>query len=130
MDRTGIIVVTICAILLGLCFYEQQKYYSHLPPPPAATNALATAEAAITNVAPPALTAAPAFTVDTNIPEQTLVLSNRQARYTFTSRGGGLNLVELLDYPETVSARWKVENARCVSSQNGLWLDCPQRQSL
>ena len=116
MDRTGIIVVTICAILLGLCFYEQQKYYSHLPPPPAATNALATAEAAITNVAPPALTAAPAFTVDTNIPEQTLVLSNRQARYTFTSRGGGLNLVELLDYPETVSARWKVENARLSSS--------------
>ena len=26
MDRTGIIVVTLCAILLGLCFYEQQKY--------------------------------------------------------------------------------------------------------
>ena len=28
------------------------------------------------------------------------------ARYTFTSRGGGLKLVELLDYPETISARW------------------------
>ena len=28
-------------------------------------------------------------------------------RYTFTSRGGGLKSVELLDYPETVSARWK-----------------------
>ena len=31
----------------------------------------------------------------------------RRARYTFTSRGGGLKSVELLDYPETVSARWK-----------------------
>ena len=28
------------------------------------------------------------------------------ARYTFTSRGGGLQRVDLLDYPETISARW------------------------
>ena len=34
------------------------------------------------------------------------MLTNRRARYTFTSRGGGLKLVELLDYPETISARW------------------------
>ena len=26
MDRTGIIVVTLCAILLGIWFVEQQKY--------------------------------------------------------------------------------------------------------
>ena len=42
----------------------------------------------------------------TNSPEQTMVLTNGKARYTFTSRGGGLKLVELLDYPETISARW------------------------
>ncbi len=36
-----------------------------------------------------------------------LVLTNAHARYTFTSRGGGLKSVELLDYPETISARWK-----------------------
>jgi YidC/Oxa1 family membrane protein insertase len=29
------------------------------------------------------------------------------ARYTFTSRGGGLKLVELLEFPETISARWR-----------------------
>ncbi len=34
------------------------------------------------------------------------MLTNGRARYTFTSRGGGLKLVELLDYPETISARW------------------------
>ena len=49
--------------------------------------------------------AAPVF--DTNVPEQLLVLTNARARYTFTSRGGGLKLVELLDYPETISPRWK-----------------------
>ena len=32
--------------------------------------------------------------------------------YTFTSRGGGLKSVELLDYPETVSARWKKKVAK------------------
>ena len=34
---------------------------------------------------------------DTNAPEQTIVLANAKARYTFTSRGGGLKLVELLN---------------------------------
>jgi YidC/Oxa1 family membrane protein insertase len=42
--------------------------------------------------------------VDTNVPEQKLVVTNRDARYTFTSRGGGLQLVELLAYPETVAS--------------------------
>ena len=32
------------------------------------------------------------------------------ARYTFTSRGGGLKQIELLDYPETISARWIKRN--------------------
>ena len=49
--------------------------------------------------------AVPVF--DTNVPEQLLVLTNARARYTFTSRGGGLKSVELLDYPETISPRWK-----------------------
>jgi len=107
MDRTGIIVVIICAILLGLCFYEQQKYYAHLPPP-TGTNALQAAQSATANAGAvlPAPAATPAYSFDTNIPERTLVLTNRLARYTFTSRGGGLKLVELLDYPETISARW------------------------
>ena len=43
---------------------------------------------------------------DTNTPEELLAITNARARYTFTSRGGGLKSVELLDYPETVSARW------------------------
>ena len=57
---------------------------------------------------PPTTTsAALGFSFDTNVPEQTIVLTNARARYTFTSRGGGLKSVELLDYPETISARWK-----------------------
>jgi len=46
MDRTGIIVVTLCVILLGVWFVEQQKNYPHPPLQPVAnTNTTATAAA-------------------------------------------------------------------------------------
>jgi YidC/Oxa1 family membrane protein insertase len=61
----------------------------------------------VTNV--PSLAEAPAnaprVALNTNIPEDLVVISNENARYTFTSHGGGLKLVELVKYPETVSTR-------------------------
>jgi YidC/Oxa1 family membrane protein insertase len=112
MDRTGIIVVTLCVILLGLWFIEQQKNYPHPPPQPVANTNTTTTAAAQTVTAnsnavspPPNVVPVPVF--DTNTPEELLVITNARARYTFTSRGGGLKSVELLDYPETVSPRWK-----------------------
>jgi YidC/Oxa1 family membrane protein insertase len=126
MDRTGIIVVTLCVVLLGFWFVGQQKYaqqQAHY----AATNQMAKAQSRFTAtnpaIAAPAVTAnsnfvspapgtvsSPVF--DTNTPEELLVITNARARYTFTSRGGGLKSVELLDYPETVSARWKKKVAK------------------
>jgi YidC/Oxa1 family membrane protein insertase len=49
---------------------------------------------------------------DTNALETLLITNHGRARYTFTSRGGGLKSVELLDYPETVSPRWKKKVAK------------------
>jgi YidC/Oxa1 family membrane protein insertase len=113
MDRTGIIVVTLCVVLLGFWFVQQNKLavqQSHY----AATNQLARtpSQPAATNPTPAPVPAASTVTTtdatfDTNQPETILVVTNARARYTFTSRGGGLKLVELLDYPETVSPRWK-----------------------
>ena len=37
MDRTGIIVVTICALLLGAWFIQQRKYQAQRPAPQPAT---------------------------------------------------------------------------------------------
>ncbi len=122
MDRTGIIVVSLCVVLLGVWFVTEQKYYSQLAQSQTGTNALVTAQTqtatAASNTVPPAPTVAttisttnPGFSFDTNAPEQLVVLTNAHARYTFTSRGGGLKSVELLDYPETVSLRWKTEMA-------------------
>jgi len=123
MDRTGIIVVSVCAILLLLCFYEQQKYVrqqteyarTHPVATATATSGVSTNAAGVNQQLEEGFARAGGHFVEsgtfpTNVAEQTLVLTNRRARYTFTSRGGGLKLVELLDYPETVSARWKLEN--------------------
>ena len=113
MDRTGIIVVTLCAILLGVWWFEQNQI-AQQQARYAATNQVARAQnqsaAASSNAAssPSNVTTTmspPAF--DTNTPETLLVVTNVHARYTFTSRGGGLKSAELPEYPETVSARWK-----------------------
>jgi YidC/Oxa1 family membrane protein insertase len=121
MDRTGIIVVSLCVVLLGVWFVTEQKYYSQMPRPQTGTNALITAQTqsatAASNAVPAAPTVTttisetnPGFSFDTNAPEQLVVLTNAHARYTFTSRGGGLKQVELLEYTNTISARWKRQN--------------------
>jgi YidC/Oxa1 family membrane protein insertase len=115
MDRTGIIVVTLCVVLLGAWFIWEQKYYSQVAQSQTGTNTPVTIPPQTTtttsNAAPATTTAVSAttsgFPADTNRAEQTLVLSNALERYTFTSLGGGLKSVELLRYPETISARWK-----------------------
>ena len=80
----------------------------------ATTNTTAAAQTVTANSnavsPPPNVVSVPVF--DTNTPEELLVITNARARYTFTSRGGGLKSVELLDYPETVSPRWKKKVAK------------------
>ncbi|MBI1841273.1 MAG: membrane protein insertase YidC [Verrucomicrobia bacterium] len=124
MDRKAIIVITLSILLL----FTWRPLIDRLYPPPPAP---AVEAAASTNVnagatqSPPsaalAATTSPAaaapIALATNIPEQTLVLSNAVARYVFTSRGGGLKSMELLDYPETV-ARKKKAGASPVSSKH------------
>jgi YidC/Oxa1 family membrane protein insertase len=115
MDRKSIIVVLVCLALLVVFNQLVNKLYPPRPLPPGATNSLAAIEApAITNppgtssvtaAAVPAPSPAPKLLVNTNVPEQLLVLTNDNARYTFTSRGGGLKLIELVNYPETVATR-------------------------
>ena len=123
MDKTGIIVVSICVLVLGWWFIEQNKQaqlqaqYAATHPKPAAPAAGASAAPATSSGSPVSATATvtvPAF--NSASPEQLLVLTNGRARYTFTSRGGGLKQVELLDYPETISARWKDEVTNAAAS--------------
>jgi len=73
----------------------------------------------VTAPASPASSAAAAQVVfNTNAPEQIIILTNGVTRYTFTSRGGGLKLVELLNMPQTISARWRTKSG----AQTMAWL--------
>jgi len=120
MDKTGIIVISICAVLLVWWFVAQEKFAKEqalyaqthpLAPPPSAQPGTNANPASMTATAPTAapIAATPAV-FNANAPEQIIVLTNATVRYTFTSRGGGLKLVELLDYPQTISARWKTKS--------------------
>jgi YidC/Oxa1 family membrane protein insertase len=113
MDRKSIIVIAACFVLLLVWFPLINKLYPPKPLPPGATNQVATVTATqavapsaiATTSAPPAglpspPPAKPAFEVAG--PEEFVVFTNADARYTFTSHGGGLKRVELLQYPETV----------------------------
>jgi len=118
MDKTGIIVISICVLLLGFWLVEQNKI-ARQQALYAQTNQVAQALNRLTGSNAPGPTASSISTAsvvtvpvafNTNLPEQTIVLSNARARYTFTSRGGGLKLVELLEYPQTISARWETKD--------------------
>ena len=117
MDKKSIAILVGCGVLL-LAWGPIINTISPPPPKPkpvavtVSTNAaaisaapseakVATAavSAAVTNLA-----AVVAASFDTNAPEQTLELVTADARYVFTSRGGGIKSVELLRYPEAVSA--------------------------
>ncbi len=115
MDRTGIIVISICAVLFGVWYIQMQKYQSHLPSPQPVTNQVAstTPTQTIASATGSAPVASPWFNLDTNAPETLITITNADTRctnvYTFMLRGGGLKSVELLKYPESVPLRWKKE---------------------
>jgi len=111
MDRKSIIVIVAC---MGLMFLWSSvlvpKLYPPIPvktPPPGATNAAAAAPApTMTGTAP---TPAPSLGTfvrpkfATNAEASSVVLTNDNARYTFTALGGGLSEIALVKYPEVVS---------------------------
>jgi len=139
MDRKSISVIVACALALVLwIFVIVPKYLPNKPPPPVATttNAVNSAQSPVgtnaaagsnTVAASPTTTASSAhLEVNTNVAEQLVVVThenplntNENVRYTFTSYGGGLKLVELLNYPETIPS-WRNKKAQAggVASLN------------
>ncbi|MBC8094981.1 MAG: membrane protein insertase YidC, partial [Akkermansiaceae bacterium] len=104
--RKSILIVVACIGLLIGWNVLVNKLYPPKPASPSLTNSVSSAQSLpLTNgtgtsaIAPANLTAissnAAPLIADTSAPEQTLVVTNENARYTFTSHGGGLKLVEL-----------------------------------
>jgi YidC/Oxa1 family membrane protein insertase len=114
MDRTSIIVIAACLVLLVFWnFVVAPKLTPPKPLPTRATNAPPTLLVATNQPAPtsppPATLEEPAAPlkpiVTANLPEELVEKTNSNARYTFTSHGGGLKQIELVHYPETVARR-------------------------
>ena len=114
MDRKSIAVLVVCFIVLMLWYpLVVNKLYPPKRLPPGATNAPAATLTTETNAG--ATSAVPAIVeepygarkpvVTANTPEELLEITNATAHYTFTSHGGGLKLIELLDYKESVASR-------------------------
>jgi YidC/Oxa1 family membrane protein insertase len=115
MDRQSIIILVVCVLLLISLPLVSNKIFPPKPLPPGMTNAPtisltgtnAPGPTTTSPVAPPTLEApAPQIVVaNTNEEEQLLEITNANAHYTFSSYGGGLKLVELVKYPESVTTR-------------------------
>jgi YidC/Oxa1 family membrane protein insertase len=118
MDRKSIFVVVLClALLVGMNFLIN-KLYPPIPVPRGVTNSVPTSvvqpattttssgtAAGTSAEAPVSGTNTVRFNSNTNTIEKLVVITNDNARYTFTSHGGGLKMVELLHYPETVQRK-------------------------
>src|SRR5262245_33929733 len=124
MDRKSIIILILCFIAFFSWHWIVDKIYPPKPIPvdtnttaigtsPTNTNAprVAGAESAETSPAPRQARSQP------TAPEEFLEVTNAISHYTFSSHGGGLKQVELLQYPETVSTlrRRKTETNRVAT---------------
>ncbi len=115
MDRKAIIILAVSfALMIGWSLLVNRIYPPQ--PIPVETNRLASATnqtAASTNLSagatasPGVSTSAPTSGtfVESEEPEKLLTIENDYARYVFTSHGGGLKLIELKKYPESVACR-------------------------
>ena len=129
MDRKSIFIAIACLVLLMVWSNLVNKIYPPKPLPPGDTNAVATAAATVTNQAAATTSTSPPTVTSTNLTapkalpvfhgeEQTITLVNTNARFTFTSAGGGLKTIELLSFPETVPG-WR----KHLASTNGVILN-------
>ena len=119
MDRKAVIVLATCSALFALWVIFTPKLFP--PPPPgsrtnawaSATNSLAKNTNGANATTPPSLTTNDLSTLQTTpgAPEETLVLLHNEARYVFTSYGGGIKQIELLQYPESVACGSKHSGA-------------------
>jgi YidC/Oxa1 family membrane protein insertase len=121
MDRKSIIVIAVCLVLMVSMSKLANTLFPPHPLPPGATsvasnpgtNATAISAASPAPAAPASTTAAviarPTF--DARVAEQTLTVTNSNARYVFTTRGGGLKEVDMVRYPENTSSLRKKKTA-------------------
>jgi len=119
MDRKTIIILVACVAGVLLLNRLVDKMYPPIVVPLAATNAISTiivtnASGSVTSAVAPSLAVAASAslpTFSTNLEEQLLVVTNQDARFVFTSHGGGLKEVELFNHQADVSRHVRKRSA-------------------
>ncbi len=123
MDRKSITVIGACLVVFVVWqFVIMPKYWPYKPIPASATNNTGSVESpqspggtnAVTSSTPVTTSGTmPKLEMNTNEPEQLIVLTNSDgnAHYTFSSYGGGLKAVELTNFPETIP-NWRNRKAQ------------------
>ena len=121
MDRKSIAILAVCFLLMLAWGPLVNRLYPPLPvarSSQASTNttqpgsthrsaAILSSNLSEVKVETPVLAPSPSAFVRPGASEEVVVLENDQVRYYFTSHGGGIKLVELKQYPETVGVRKK-----------------------
>jgi YidC/Oxa1 family membrane protein insertase len=109
MDRKSIIILVLCFIAFFSWHWLVNKIYPPKPIPPELTNNVVeftpTNPGTITTNTPQLISNRPESISQPAFSEELLEITNSNAHYTFSSHYGGLKLVELLRYPETVYSR-------------------------
>ncbi|MCI0747492.1 MAG: membrane protein insertase YidC [Verrucomicrobia subdivision 3 bacterium] len=125
MDRKSLFILFVCVGLFLLWPILVHKIFPPVPLPPGATNQLAGAANQVergTNI--PVLSAAtnllaPPPVMQPAAPEELQVIQTREARYTFTTHGGGLKHVELKEYLESVTCDNKKKSGPAALNKRG-----------
>lgn len=133
MDRKAILIIVACFVLMLLWPALVDRIFPPPPRPAGATNQLGQVTAppaptgAPTQTSGSAPTEPPAITAPSvpslawqppTVPEELVTVETAEARYLFTSHGGGLKQVELKKFPATVACGRKAAAARALVALN------------
>ena len=115
MDRKAIIILVVSFALMICWSLLVNRLYPPQPIPPETSRLAGATNQTTASTNPPAATAASSgvsvsapttgLFVESEEPEKLLTIENDYARYVFTSYAGGLKLIELKKYPESVACR-------------------------
>lgn len=112
MDRKSVIVLFVSFILMIGWYWLVNRWYPQRPAPQR-TNSFGSVTNPVvpeTNL-PASVSRTPTprtpegMLIKSDAPERLVVMENDSLRCTFTSHGGGLKLIELKNYPESVACR-------------------------
>jgi YidC/Oxa1 family membrane protein insertase len=123
MDRKSFVILLIAIGVLMLWYPLVNRLFPPVPAKPRVHEVIRTNDVGVAPVPrqEPILAPAPQqdpLVIDPTAPEQLITLETEDARYIFTSHGGGLKAIELRHYPEKVGRQARRRNGDGLAALN------------